>query len=392
MDLHRGRGANGRSMLHLAVAGGVLHLCRYLVEEAGFDVNSLSFAGETPILVATDADEDRGDGVAAVVRCLLDRGADPAAPCKMGQTPLHNAAENGHHEAVRLLLSKGVPVDTLNGRGAPLHIAAAKGQDQAVKVLLEHGADPNRVVLHVLSPLSMACYGNSLKCMKLLVEAGADVNLKSSPGGPVLFAAVDEGFTDIVKFLLEAGANPNIQDDDGKIPIMHAAASEKRELVEILLPWTKPIPSLPDWSVDGIVRTMKHLKFEPKELDKERLADLKSQGKEAFAKRDYRDGIYYYTQAIDMDPQDATLYTNRSLCWLRLQEGRQALLDARHCKKLRPRWAKPCYLEGMAFRLFKEYKRAVGAFEEALKLDAENNEITQAIRDAKVATMIPAQN
>jgi hypothetical protein len=44
---------------------------------------------------------------------------------------------------------------------------------------------------------------------------------------------------------------------NGRLPIMLAATCEKRELVEILLPQTKPIPSVPDWSVDGIIRAMK---------------------------------------------------------------------------------------------------------------------------------------
>lgn len=47
----------------------------------------------------------------------------------------------GHIEAVRLLLSKGVPVDPLNSRGTPLHLAAAMDHDQVVKILLQHGAD-----------------------------------------------------------------------------------------------------------------------------------------------------------------------------------------------------------------------------------------------------------
>lgn len=54
---------------------------------------------------------------------------------------MHLFVPPGHHEAVRVLLSKGVPVDPLNRRGAPLHLAAAKGHDQVVKILLEHGAD-----------------------------------------------------------------------------------------------------------------------------------------------------------------------------------------------------------------------------------------------------------
>lgn len=40
---------------------------------------------------------------------------------------------------------------------------------------------------------------------------------------------------------------------------MHAACDERRDLVEILFPHTKPIAHVPSWSVDGIISTMKHL-------------------------------------------------------------------------------------------------------------------------------------
>jgi hypothetical protein len=40
----------------------------------------------------------------------------------------------------------------------------------------------------------------------------------------------------------------------GKIPIMSAATCK---LVEILFSWTKPIPSLPDWNVDAIIKAMR---------------------------------------------------------------------------------------------------------------------------------------
>nr|CAB3462537.1 unnamed protein product [Digitaria exilis] len=185
MDLRRGRDLNGRSMLHLAAKAGALDFCRFL----------------TPILVATEIEDDEVD-IVPVLRYLLARGGDPAAADEKGYTPLHNAAEFGHIKAVRLLLSKGVPVDPLNSRGTPLHLATAMDHDQVVKILLDHGAD-----------------------------AGADVNFKSPSGRPVLFQAVDNGITDIVRFLLEAGADPNIDDGEGKIPIMIAAAREQRELV-----------------------------------------------------------------------------------------------------------------------------------------------------------------
>jgi len=53
-------------------------------------------------------------------------------------------------------------------------------------------------------------------------------------------------------------------------------------------------------------------------------------------------------QAKEIDPNDATVFSNLSLCWLRLREGEQALAYARQCKALRPDWSKAWYREGMA--------------------------------------------
>nr|CAB3462538.1 unnamed protein product [Digitaria exilis] len=277
MDLRRARGFKGRNLLHFVAEKGRLDLCRFLIEESGFNPNSTSAEGETPIL-------DRTDDVVPVLRYLLDHGGDPAAPDDRGYTPLHNAAEYGHHEAVRVLLSEGVPVNPLNRRGTPLHLAAAKGHDQVVKILLEHGADPNRVGYHVLSPLAMACCGHYFKCMKLLVEHGT-------------------------------------------LPIMLAAA---------------------DWSVDGVIRTMKNLRTEP--------------------------------QATGIDPHDATLFANLSLCWLRLGEGELALSNGQQCKALTPQWVKAWYREGMALSMLKLHRQAVEVFEEALKLDPSSEEIKKGLR------------
>ncbi|KAK8458530.1 hypothetical protein SEVIR_3G395200v4 [Setaria viridis] len=295
VNLREAKDDNGRNALHFAAARGRLEVCRFLVEESGLDVNSPATEGGMPVHFAAAGGDE------SVLGYLLDRGGNPGVPDSKGSTPLHDAAEQGHCEAVRLLLSKGVDVDPVNYRGTPLHLAAAKDKDQVVKILLEHGADPNKVVNHVFSPLMMACCGHSLKCIKLLVQAGADVNFITPSGPSILMEAVDDDLTDIVKFLLESGADPNIADEDGKIPIMCAAVRGHRELVEILLPKTRSIPSVPDWSVDGIIRSMKYLRFEAQDaaLVEERIADAKSQGKEAFAKGEYLAAIYFYCQVVE---------------------------------------------------------------------------------------------
>uniref|UniRef100_A0ACD6AMR4 Uncharacterized protein n=1 Tax=Avena sativa TaxID=4498 RepID=A0ACD6AMR4_AVESA len=349
-DLRGAKDEKGETVLHFAASQGCVGSCQFLVEELGLDVNSASKTGVTPMLFATF------EGNVQVMRYLLGCGGDPAMPDETGCTPLHIAAEKGHCEAVRLLLSQGVCVDPIDHRGTPLHLAAAKDHDQVVKVLLEHGAD-----------------------------AGADVNAHGYSGPTPLTEAVDDGLTDFVKVLLEAGADPNIPNQHGAIPIEVAAARGRRKLVEILFPGTKPISSLPDWSVDGIIRSFNspHINPGPATVSvEERIADLKSQGKEAFAKKDYLTAIYFYGLVMEIDPFDAAMFANRSLCWLRKGEGDRALVDAQQCKMMRPDWSKAWYREGAALSFMKDYAGAAAAFQEALRLDPRSNEIKEALREA----------
>jgi len=378
MDLREAKDPNGSTLLYLAAAKGHLEVCRFLVEESGLDVNCPNADGMTPVFRAAAA------GEVGVLRYLLDHGGDPAMPDAIRFAPLHIAAENGHYEAAALLLSRGVDADPLNTRlGTPLHVAAAKGHDQILKLLLEHGADPNRIFMSVLSPLLLACEARSFKCVELLVAASADVNFMNPYGSSPLIDATKNGLTDIVKLLLEAGADPNTFDDFGENPIMHAARDERRDLVEILFPHSKPIAYVPSWSVDGLISTIKHLPSMAKGADSG--ADAKMRGNEAFAKGDYAGATYLYGIAVFVFPRDATLFANRSLCWLRLGDGKNALSDAQQCRMIRPHWSKAWYREGAALKLLKNYKGAADAFAEALKLDPASDEIKAALREATEA-------
>jgi hypothetical protein len=56
---------------------------------------------------------------------------------------------------------------------------------------------------------------------------------------------------------------------------------------------------------------------------------------------------------MKIDPDDATLYSNRSLCWLLMGDGGKALLDADECRNMRPDWSKACYRQGAALMVLK---------------------------------------
>ncbi|XP_040243245.1 uncharacterized protein [Aegilops tauschii subsp. strangulata] len=322
---------------------GKVDVCRCLVEELGFDINAGSKIGVTALAAAAL------DGKMAVVRYLLDNGADPNKKDDAGSVPLHCAAKFGHHEAARLLLSRGASVDIAYFHGTPLHIAAYYGKASVMKVLLEHHADPNKVSEVLGTPLIAALSGTSeglpesisLKCVKLLVECGA-------------------------------------------MPIQIAASCGRRKHVELLFPLTSPIRTISNWTVDGILANAKskHSKPRDEEDDGNTKIQLKLCGEEAVKRKDYRGASMFYTEAIELDPTDATLYSNRSLCHMQMTEVDMALLDANTCIELRPEWLKGYYRKGVALMFLKEYKEACDVFMAGLKLDPGNAEMEKALREA----------
>ena len=78
----------------------------------------------------------------AVVKLLLQRGADVRVMNQFGDTSLHEAGRWGHLDVVRLLLDNQADMSMTNQHGwTPLHFAAAYSQLEVARVLLEAGAD-----------------------------------------------------------------------------------------------------------------------------------------------------------------------------------------------------------------------------------------------------------
>nr|CAB3493698.1 unnamed protein product [Digitaria exilis] len=406
--------------LHDAAREGKMDTCKHLVENLGFDVDvpANDGSGKTPLACSVSCDK------VVAVRYLLHKGADLNKQDVMGFAPLHYAAKRGYDGIARLLLSKGANVDMISSEGTPLHVAAAHGRFRVMQVLLEHHADPDRVSPDLCTPmaevlcvaLEKVAESTCLKCIKLLVKAGADLN-SMNPDTPLVIAT-SKGLSSCVDYLLEVGADANIPaKDGGKKPIEIAAKSGSRSLVESLFPFTLPIQTISDWSAEGIIAYAKSRHSKDKESDggsniqknlydesavrkyagasractedklseEDRKAQLKLHGGQAVARRDYASASKFYTEAIMLDPADATLYSNRSFCHLKMGEKRDALVDANACISLRPDWPKGYYRRGAAHMSLKEYKEARDAFMDGLKLDPSNLDIQNAYWEADEA-------
>ncbi|CAM0874152.1 unnamed protein product [Alopecurus aequalis] len=317
----------GNGLLHSATLGGSLPVCRYLLEDLRLDVDDVGLQGSSFDVVFSFS----GLNVLLSISALVSLA---------GETPLTFAIAGQDVDLVRYFLYQGADVHKVNDSGSPpLTLAAGtKGSCEIVELLLSKGANVDAIHL----------------------------------GGTALHLAARYGLDDIMKVLLDHHA------DLGRVPIEIAARSGRREDVEILFPITSRIPSVRDWNIDGIISHVKSARPAKKLM----LASAKLRAHEAFKNENSLAAAEIYAEALKLDPGNATLLSNRSLCWLRYGNAREALKDARALRMMRPGCPKACYREGTALLLLKDYEKACGAFFDGLKLEPGNVEIEDGLRKA----------
>ncbi len=127
------RDAKGQPALSVALRGESLKAAKALWESPGIQIDARNNAEETPLMLA--ALKGEADAAAA----LLAHGA---AVQKDGWSPLHYAATGGNVAIVKLLLSKGAPIEARSpNQTTPLMMAARYGSEDAVDALLAAGAE-----------------------------------------------------------------------------------------------------------------------------------------------------------------------------------------------------------------------------------------------------------
>lgn len=106
--------------------------------QKGTDIETRDTSGWTPLFIAVQKHRT------AMVKLLLENGAEPDVKCNLGlRTPLHQAAEAGHEDLVELLLTHKANPNLYNDlKRRPLVFAAAEGHLAVVKMLLDNGAWP----------------------------------------------------------------------------------------------------------------------------------------------------------------------------------------------------------------------------------------------------------
>ncbi len=217
--LAKGQDAGGSTALHHAAAYATPAILKVLLD-AGADVKAENRFGQQPLHWAFASREK--------VSLLLERGAGVNAQAHDGRTALYQAASQHHSTAVlELLLEKGADPNlaTTNGR-TPLMAAAAGGEAGMIRMLIQKKAKVNLHSGTGSVALMDAAASRNAEAVALLLANGADVNARTKRNQTSLAMAATFGSEDIAKMLLDKGAEVNVRDERGYSPLMYAAYSE----------------------------------------------------------------------------------------------------------------------------------------------------------------------
>lgn len=136
----------------------------------------------------------------------------------------------------------------------------------------------------------------------------------------------------------------------------------------------------------------KDLKLQKKNayIDPVKSAEAKERGNELFKAGKFAEAIAEYTEAINRNPADGKLYSNRAASLTKLADFATALKDCDECIKLEPTFARAYVRKGNALYGLQKAKEAKEAFQKALELEPTNQEAKNGI--AKMNTYQPTRN
>ncbi|KAH8686136.1 ankyrin repeat-containing domain protein [Tricladium varicosporioides] len=217
--------------LHLACRYGYLDLVRIILEEGHADPNTRDCQNRTG-LHATII----GNGVPAVAKLLIDRGATVDAKDMSEATPLAVAALYGKLELVELLMNHGAVLDAIDSRGeTALYNASLRNHSSVVAALVARGANIDLRNIDGMSPFFKAASSLKTEGMDTLTECGADTDTRDKNGCTALIRASMAKNIPLIMHLLKLGVDIDAEDSDGWTPFFVAMLHNDEDLIRIFL-------------------------------------------------------------------------------------------------------------------------------------------------------------
>jgi uncharacterized protein len=219
-------GLRGVTVLMIAVHNGHTDVAKVLLAR-GADVNAVDQGRRSALTFAAAAQSNR----AALVKLLLQHGADPRHRAEMGETALLSAVVSGDAECTQLLVNAGADVNmrcggmlpsttklagsfgidsvtviTVQGVGATVHAAGSKPVPAELRDAIAD--DISKTVLMAAATPAV---------VKVLLVADADVHRTTDLGNTCLHTAAALNYpASVICLLIKAGVSLHAVNREGK--------------------------------------------------------------------------------------------------------------------------------------------------------------------------------
>ena len=116
---------------------------------------------------------------------------------------------------------------------------------------------------------------------------------------------------------------------------------------------------------------------------------LKEEGNNAYREGRLHDALQLFSDAIDLDSMNSTIYCNRSMCKAALLDWKGSVSDARNAITLSPKYSKAHYRLIKAYLQLKMYKDARMNLLNAIRLCGECKELKTLEEEVLLITRTP---
>ena len=217
--------------LLVAIDSGNIAVVKFLLDN-GADPNETSETGQTALHIAVAIKNQE------LVQTFLAINPNNEIKDNDGNTVLHLAAKKGHYSIAQILIEASANVNSENERGCtPLHLAAEHGHTLIIKLLLDNGAKAGAKDLNDSTPLHFAARSGKIDdgMARILMASESEVMMKDKFGRTPLHNAYEYGHVRAGEVLLKHHADIDARDQSGRTPLYMACKSENWEMFYFLL-------------------------------------------------------------------------------------------------------------------------------------------------------------
>ncbi|KAL0720307.1 hypothetical protein Bca4012_034906 [Brassica carinata] len=119
--------------------------------------------------------------------------------------------------------------------------------------------------------------------------------------------------------------------------------------------------------------------------DVSRAEEMKNQANEAFKGHKFSHAIDLYTQAIELNGNNAVYWANRAFAHTKLEEYGSAIQDASKAIEIDPRYSKGYYRRGAAYLAMGKFKDALKDFQQVKRISPNDPDATRKLRECEKA-------